>query len=301
MGRLLKGLAILVGVVVLVVLVAVGVIYTVSGSKMSKTYAVEVTAPPIPTGVAAIAEGQRVFTSRGCADCHGQDLAGVTFVDDPAVGHFAGANLTTGKGGVGSALKDADIVRAVRHGVAADGRALIFMPSTDFFAMNDADIGAIIAYMRSVPPVDKPAPVEKPGPIARVLFLLGKMPILVPANVIDHSGKPSTVAVGLTVEYGRYLANGCTGCHGEGFSGGPIPGGAPDWPPAKNLTPSAATGVGKWSEADFIKAVREGVLPDGARLKPPMPWQNFSKLTDTEVKALWMFLKTVPAKEVGNR
>ncbi len=301
MGRVFKWLAYLIGILVVLVLVALGVIYTLSGSRMGQHFTVETSAPPKATGAAALAEGQRVFLSRGCVDCHGKDLSGVTFVDDPMVGSFTGANLTGGKGGAGATFQDVDIERAIRHGVAPDGRALIFMPATDFYAMSDADLGPLIAYLRSVPPVDKPAPTQKPGPIARLLFLTGKMPFLVSAEAIDHKLRHSTVAAGVSVEYGRYLANGCTACHGDGFSGGPIPGGDPNWPPAMNLTSHPVTGLGKWSEADFIKAVREGVRPDGNKLRVPMPWENFSHLTDTEVKALWAFLRTVPPKEAGGR
>jgi mono/diheme cytochrome c family protein len=301
MRRVLKWVAILVGVVVVLLIVAVGAIYVLSNSHMSKHFTVEVQAPPVPAGPAAVKEGERVYVTRACADCHGADLAGKVVVDDPIVGRFAGANLTKGKGGLGNELTDVDIVRAVRHGVKPDGSAMIFMPSTDFHAMSDPDMGALTAYIRSVPPVDKPSLPQKPGPLARLLFLQGKMAYLVSAEYIDHTAKPSTITPGVTAEYGRYMADGCTGCHGFGFSGGPIPGAPPEWLPAANITPHPVTGLGKWSEADFSKAVREGVRPDGVKVRFPMPWQNFSHLNDTEVKALWMFLKTVPMKEAGGR
>ncbi len=301
MGRVLKWVAYLVGALAVLLAVAVGVIYVWSNSYINRKFKVEAQAFAIPTGPAAVKEGERVFTTRACADCHGKDLAGVVVVDDPVVGRFAGVNLTKGKGGQGSELSDMDIARAIRHGVAPDGRALVFMPSTDFHAMSDGDLGALIAYIRSVPPVDKRSLPQRPGPLARLLFLQGKMAYLVSAEYIDHTAQPSTVTPGVTVEYGRYLANGCTGCHGFGFSGGAIPGAPPDWLPAVNITPHPVTGLGKWSEADFSKAVREGVRPDGVKVRFPMPWQNFSQLNDTEVKALWMFLKTVPVKEAGGR
>jgi mono/diheme cytochrome c family protein len=301
MQRIAKWAGIAAIALVLLIAVGVGSLYVVSNSHMSRRYTVSAEPILVPTGAAAIAEGERIFISRGCVDCHGTDAAGQVFVEDPAAGHFAGANLTRGKGGIGSTFTDADFARAVRHGVAPDGRALIFMPSTDYFAMSDANLGALIAYLRSVPPVDKPGPEEKPGPISRALFLSGNMPYLVAAEAIDHTAKPKDVPVGLTPEFGNYMANTCRGCHGLGFSGGPIPGGNPNWPPAQNITPDPVTGLGKWSEADFIKAVREGVRPDGSRISPPMPWRNFSRMTDMEVKALWMYLKTAPIRAAGGR
>jgi mono/diheme cytochrome c family protein len=288
---------------VLVVLVgaAIAVVYEKSNHRFAMRFDVPAAPVAVPAGAAAVAEGKRIYTSRGCADCHGADLAGQAFVDDPMVGRFAGANLTKGKGGVGGERSEAELARAIRHGVGQDGRALIFMPATDFFAMSDADVGAVIAYIRNAPPVDKPAPEERPGPIARVLNLTGKMPYLVSALAIDHQARPAaSVKSEVSVAFGRYLANGCTGCHGPGFSGGPIPGGAPDWPPAKNLTQDVS-GLAKWSEGDFIKAVQLGIEPNGEKVRLPMPWQNFSRLTETEVKALWMYLKSAPPKPYGNR
>lgn len=107
--------------------------------------------------------------------------------------------------------------------------------------------------------------------------------------------------MGVSVAYGRYLAAGCTGCHGLGYSGGPIPGAPPSFPPAANLTPDNASGLGRWSEADFLRALREGVRPDGSTINPVMPWKNFARMSDTELKALYLFLQQVPAQPRGNR
>jgi cytochrome c553 len=104
------------------------------------------------------------------------------------------------------------------------------------------------------------------------------------------------------VAYGKYLAVTCTGCHGEGLSGGAIPGTPPDWPPAANLTPDEATGLGGWTEADFFRALREGKRPDGTDLQGDfMPWKLTAKMTDDEIRALWMYLQTLPAKAEGGR
>ncbi len=102
-------------------------------------------------------------------------------------------------------------------------------------------------------------------------------------------------------EYGRYLANvaGCTGCHGPGLSGGAIIGAPPDWPHSANLTPSGE--VGGWSQADFVQTIRTGVNPAGRQLSPVMPYMTFQHMTDDELGALWVYLKTVPAKEAGTR
>ena len=300
MNKKIKWLGIIVASLATVLVVALGIAYALSNSRMSQKFTVTVQAPPLPATPTALQEGKRIFLSRGCIDCHGENLAGRVIVDDPLIGRLEGANLTKGNGGIGGSFTDEDFVRAIRHGVRPDGSALIFMPSTDFQAMSDAEIGPLIAYIRSVPAVNKPAPKQVVGPLSRVLFLLGQSPLLVTAELIDHSTKASTVVSGVTVEYGRHIANYCTGCHGPGFSGGTIPGAPPDWLPAANITPQPAV-LGAWSEADFLKALREGVRPDGSKVRFPMPVENTRLMTDAELKALWMFLRTVPVKATGGR
>ena len=93
--------------------------------------------------------------------------------------------------------------------------------------------------------------------------------------------------------------HGCDGCHGVGLSGGYVEG-PPGAPPAANLTPHAS-GLEKWTEADFERALRHGVRPNGTPINIFMPWPNFSGMTDDEVKALWLYLRSVPAKPVGNK
>ena len=123
---------------------------------------------------------------------------------------------------------------------------------------------------------------------------------MLPAEIVDHDApRPNTPPVGVTVEYGEYLAVGCTGCHGPGFSGGPIPGSPPDWPPAANLTPSGD--LANWTEADFIAAFRTGIKPNGQPFDEIMPYKAVGQMTDEELKAVWLFLRSLPAKEVGTR
>jgi hypothetical protein len=103
------------------------------------------------------------------------------------------------------------------------------------------------------------------------------------------------------VVYGKYLADiaGCTGCHRPGLSGGPIPAAPPDFPEAANLTPSGEL-VG-WTEEMFITTIRTGVKPSGTPLKEQMPSKYFALMSDDELKAIWMFLQSVPAKAAGTR
>ena len=108
-----------------------------------------------------------------------------------------------------------------------------------------------------------------------------------------------TAAAAPSIEYGRYLAqvSGCHGCHGTGLSGGRVAG-PPDLPLASNLTPA---GLAAWTEADFVRALREGRRPDGSAINEFMPWRGYGAMTDTELHALWLYLRSVPPRPTGTR
>lgn len=300
MGGFLRGvLKLLVGLVALVA-IALGAVYSLSGQRLAGTYAVEVAPLTIPTDAAAIERGRHIYQTRGCADCHGEDLSGNVVADDPLIGRLSGPNLTRGEGGVGASLTDADYIRAIVYGIGADGKGLRIMPAEDYVKMGTADLGALIAYLKQAPPVDKVPPPTVFRPLGHALVLKGDL--MPSASRLDlTAGYAEAPPEGPTAEYGDYLANTCRGCHGPTLSGGKIPGAPPDWPPALNLTPDPATGLGQWTEGDFFRAIREQTRPDGTKLDPVMPAQQFARMTDDELKALWAYLLTIEAKPVGNR
>lgn len=291
MKKLLKILAYALGSLVLLVGVFMAIIYGVSSSRMKKTYTVKDTVVPVYTSAADIAEGKRLFLSRGCSDCHGENLAGKVFIEDGAMGRYAGSNLTQGKGGILASRNDFDLERAIRHGVGQNGRALIFMPSLDFQGMSNQDVGRLIAYMRSAPAADNVVPEMKAGSVARMLYVFGKIPVFVSAERIDHAAAPvAEVKPAVDLTYGKYIAQTCTGCHNHALTGGPIQGAPPEWPPASNIT---SAGLKGYNEEQFSAALRTGKRPNGTEINPIMPWKNLSQMTDTEIKALFKYLQTL--------
>lgn len=276
---------------VLMIAVIAGFVFFKSRSRLGKTYTVAEHRIVVPQSAAAIAEGKRLYISRGCIDCHGADLSGATFLDAGPIGRYTGSNLTKGKGGSAARLNDVEFERALRHGVSKNGKPLVFMPSVDFAGMSDEDTGRLIAYIRSAPPVDKVSPRQKIGPLARVLYVAGKMPLLTSAEMIDHNAQsPAKVDPTVSADYGKYIAQTCTGCHGTNLAGGPIPGAPPEWPPAQDIRGKA---LSKYNEAQFIQSIKTGKRPDGSEIRFPMPWKNFSQMTETEIKALFLYLKTL--------
>jgi mono/diheme cytochrome c family protein len=302
MNRSVKWAGIALGGVVGVLVLALAAVYGASEYRMSRHFDVPAAALALHDDPATLARGKHLVETRGCTDCHGANLGGTKFIDDPAMGTIFAANLTPGRGGAGTRLRTAeDWERAIRHGIKPDGKPLLVMPSDEFDEISDDDVAAMISYLRTLPPVDNEPASPRVGPLARVLYLAGKVP-LIPAEAIDHSVRSRTAPpAGPTAEYGAYVAKGCAGCHGPSFSGGEIPGMPPGTPPAQNLTPDRTTGLGGWTEADFVRALREGRRPDGTELKPPMPWRITAQLDDVEIRALWAYLRTVPAKPAGGR
>jgi mono/diheme cytochrome c family protein len=171
------------------------------------------------------------------------------------------------------------------------------MPSQDFRQMSDQELSDIVVFLRAQPPVDSQLPPPKLGPVGKMLVATGKLPLS--AEVIGWHDRPHPVAppeAGVTVEFGRHLASTCMGCHRDDLGGGAIVGGDPAWPPAANLTPGP-DGIGNWTFAQFAQAMRQGKRPDGTALRPPMANVTAfaQRMTDTELQALWGYLRSVPA------
>lgn len=279
------------GVVVGLLVIAILGVYGISEWRLSRSRAIPPQEITIPDDSAAIERGHHLATAISkCTECHGEDLGG-RVMDMGPLGKLAASNLTSGTGGVGP-KNDGAWVRAIRHGVRQDGRPLVFMPSMVFAALDQADLGAIIAYVKSVPPVDHALPPSRLGPIGRLLTVL-KPERMLPAAGIDHSAPiPTVIPAAMTPEYGRYLAvtGGCTYCHGDNLKGG-LREGPPDTPPSADLTPAGP--MASWSEMEFAAALRTGQRPDGTILNPFMPWRATRLMTDEEIQAVWAYLRTL--------
>jgi mono/diheme cytochrome c family protein len=108
---------------------------------------------------------------------------------------------------------------------------------------------------------------------------------------------------------GEYLskAGGCLGCHTEAKQGAaPYAGGRELKTPfgtfyGPNITPHPQAGIGRWSEADFIRAMRHGRRPDGANYFPSFPYPSFTKINDADLRDLWAYLRTLPQSSQASR
>ncbi|WP_114970345.1 c-type cytochrome [Rhodoferax ferrireducens] len=285
-------------VVLLALLLVVAVLAGVQMAEHKRMRVITVPVTPVAytTDAAALERGRYLFQTRGCAECHGANGAGREFVNDGKGTRIVGANITPA-GDVAKYTPE-DWVRTIRHGVKPDGRPVMVMPSEDYNRFTDADLAAVVAYVRSLPPTaGGGAIVDLPLP-ARVLYGFDMIPDA--AQRINHALPPSTpVASGMTAEHGAYVANMCIGCHGEKLSGGRIPGGPPDWPAAANITPGEGSAMVRYKDADaFVTMLQTGKRPDGSPIAV-MPFGSFSKMNDVDKRALFAFLQTVPARAAG--
>ena len=299
--RLIKWIGILLGSLIGLLVLAFVVLFlmgTARWDRLHGTYDVGVETPSIAADPASITRGEHVATIHMCQHCHLDNFSGQT-ARVPGIVTLSVPNLTSGLGGVGAANTDEDWVRAIRHGVGQDGRGLALMPSATWYYLSDEDLADLIAYLKSLPPVDNEMDPTDLGPIGRVMLILGQLPpeIVPDVTVIDHDDpRPIAPKPGVTVEYGEYLARTCALCHGASFNGQTIREGGNVYV-ALNLTKGGE--VGYWTEEQFIKTLRTGVTPGGHRMKNFMPWKYFGRMTDDELKAVWLYLQSLPPLPQG--
>ncbi|GIV78969.1 MAG: hypothetical protein KatS3mg050_3363 [Litorilinea sp.] len=293
MGKRIKTLAIALAALLGLAAVAVTTLVLLGNSRLNKVYRVQPETVAVPADGAALQRGQYLVAT-GCAGCHGGNLAGTPFFEDPALGRIPAPNLTGGAGGIGATYTDQDLLLAIRHGIGQDGRPLMIMPSDAFWHYSDEDLAAVIAYLRSAPPVDNDLGERTLGLLGRVLVGAGVLNVLA-AERIDHDG-PRPVAPPQQVDaaYGEYVANisDCRSCHGPALAGGRSS--EPGAPPGPNLTPGGD--LATWTAADFIRTLQTGVTPAGKALNPAyMPWPGYGQMTEEDLTALFLYLQSLPA------
>jgi len=264
--------------VVILALLAVVVLYGASEYLLRKTYDVVLEPIVVPAGAASIAEGRRLATIRGCNDgCHGKDVSGGEFFAGP---WFYGGMVAPDLTRVAATHSDAELARVIRHGVRKNGRSTFGMPSSMFFHLTDADLGVIIAFLRSLPLGSGPETALRFGPLAR-LELLQNPQFAYAAEIARDAPWVAESELRGELGHGRYLAvTVCTECHGMELRG--------DY---SGSTPDLVV-VGSYTPEDFARLMRDGVAIGGREL--PMMSDvarvRFSQFRDSEVRALYDFL-----------
>ena len=257
-----------------------------------------------------------------CGNCHtpktpaGEPIAsrnlsgdGLRFSPPPFVG--VASNITPDRDtGIGT-WSDAEIKRAIVEGIRPDHGRLPNIPlavvmATQFFkALTPADLDAVVAYLRSVPAIrqDIPSPtyrapqIHQPFPDAEAGFADDRM------NDAVYRGRYlATIALCMEchspVDKGRFDFT-RLGAGGRLFSAAVVQGFPADWPGARppNITPHPSAGIGRWSDDEIKRAITQGVSRDGRKLKPPMGFSYYAKLSPADLDALVSYLRTLPPIE----
>lgn len=274
----------------------------------------------VAISICATSAGAQTLVERGkyllesvvaCGNCHtpqgpaGPDpsraLSGGPPIVDADAFTAQPSNITPDpQTGIGK-WSDAELKRAIREGKRPDG-SLIGppMPFSQYRGLADADLDAIVAYLRTVPPIRNAVP--------KSTYKIKLPPAYGPS--IDQPVKAPSPDDKLA--YGAYLAGPlghCLECHTPMSPDGRFQyatmlgaGGFPFNGPwglsvAKNITSHPEAGLGGWTDAEIERAIRQGVDRHGGKLKPPMPYAYYARISAADMSALVAFLRTLPAKK----
>lgn len=296
--------------ILLVVVAVIGFVSFIQLRGIPKYEVDKIDYPQVVSDSDLVANGAKIATVQ-CIVCHrGSDgkLSGRPLTEVPDFGEIHTANITQSKEhGIGK-WTDAEIAYLLRTGVKPDGQYLPpYMPK--FPHMSEYDLKSIISFLHSDMPVvqasEIPKVPSKPAFLTKFLCFVAFKKIPYPSAPVPHPDSSDMVVLGKYLVTGRYD---CFPCHSKDFktmrmdqpelSEGYLGGGnkiiAQDGAArySANITSDEETGIGLWTEEDFAKALRESKNKAGKTLRNPM--LPYNGMTDTEVKAIWAYLRTVP-------
>lgn len=281
---LMKWLASGLGGIFALALIGVGIVFVIIGNDLGRRFDVRGTEVTVPTDAASISEGARIARLRGCnGGCHGDAAEGSVFFE-----LFDGTRVVAPDlARIAALYSTAELEGLIRHGVRPDGSGVIgVMPSEMFQHLSDADLGMLIAWLRTQSPSEVELPPSRYGPVARLMLLNIKRRYggLLSAGFIDHKAARVTDSGDDPLIRGRYLAlSVCTECHGTDLRG-----------VAEDGTPDLAIAMA-YSSEDFHKLMRTGVPLGGRKLglMAEVALGRFAHFTDEEVDSVYGYLKTL--------
>lgn len=276
-GRIAMGIA-------AVLVVALATIYVMSERYLARTRQVRSVPVTVPGDSASLARGEHL-TRLSCMGCHGDSLTGAVMFEAPLVARLIAPNALEAS----ARYSDAQLAGLLRYGIRPDGTGTMTMPPIGLYHLSDADLAAVIAYIRSLPVRTGPAlPSTTYGPLGRLGMVIGQFETS--ADLIDTTAPrigADTAALGSRL--GEYVAHVvCSDCHGKaltGASNGPAP------------SPSLAGALG-YSLDEFRTLVRTGTPREAGKAIPNMAdvaRKLLVHLSDAEVDAMHAYLASLPA------
>ena len=306
MKKAIKILGIILGIIVLLLIIGAAYI-NIKGIPKYENKAPDLT---IQADSAGIAEGARMAAMM-CANCHRSKdgkLGGAPMPDTEALGEVYAPNITKHpEYGKTAQYTDGELAYLLRTGIRKDGQ---YTPPwmSKFPYLSDEDLHNVIAFLRSDHPMVQPSnentPASKPSFLTKMLCNVAFEPLPYPDQPIPPPDRSNKVA------FGKYIATAkfeCYSCHSASFesvdlmkpenSAGFMGGGNPlkdeegNSNPSSNLTMDKETGLGNWTEEQFIRTVKTGIRPSGPATRYPM--MPYAQMTDEEASAIWAYLQTV--------
>ena len=222
---------------------------------------------------------------------------GLVFEEDEYTAYASNItpDVETGIGG----WSDEEVIAAIREGKRPDGSIIgSAMPIALYRGMSDRDAQAIVAYLRSIPPIGNEVPASE-------------YDIPLPADYGPPLGEVPEVAYYDLGAYGEYLAGpiaNCIHCHTpivDGWrdyenmlgAGGHEMEGPWGETVARNITPDWDTGLGRWNSRKMRTAITKGLRPDGDELGPPMPYERYATMDRQDLSAILAYVRSLPQIE----
>jgi mono/diheme cytochrome c family protein len=280
------------GGLLLILVIAACAIYVQSNRLIYRRHTFQPHPVAVPSDSVSIAQGERLARMR-CFGCHSDSLHGQVFFDERFVARISAANIPAKM----LTLTDAEFAGFLRTGVRKDGTSPFIMPPPGFYHMSDADLGALIAYLRSIPQGGDPLPPNRYGPMGRLGVTLGQFKTAVAEfdTTVARVGEDPAWA---TTRHGEYLARMiCTECHGPVLVGDPAAAGG------SAATPSLS-GARGYSLQEFTTLLRTGTPREATttlELMGETARNSLKYLTDAEIAEVYDYLKALPLTGVKLR
>ena len=272
MHPILKAAVASAGVSVFCAIMIPAYIYVASEAVIERRYplpAISEMPAPLPK---TVPRGEHVGRVAGCEDCHGGNLEGRRIRVANVLPVWS-SNLRF----AAARMSDGEFERALRHGLAPDAASLWGMPAKDYMYMSEADVGALLAWLRGVGPGGALRPAPQWDMRARIALLAGR---LAPA-VLEARDAPSSLDMGPRFDGGRYLARiACSECHGTDLGGS-----------SARAGPDLGV-ISRYSRAAFFDLLRRGIGVGGSQV-PAMrrlSATRFHVFADYEIMALYDYL-----------
>ena len=279
MKKVLKWVAVILGGLLSLALLAVAVIWVWGGQILTRNYIPEDRGFTMEKTNIDIAEGERLARIFGCIGCHGEEMEGKVLFEAPMFARVVPPNLTRAV----TKYSDSELEAIIRQGIKPGGRGLMIMPSSNYSALRDQDLGNIIAFIRQAPVSENDPGTTTVSIMARFFFVKGEF-TLEPEQEMS-AVTPARLGNAVTID-GDYLTRVfCSECHGSDLKGAIDSESA-----APNLVLAQA-----YSEEEFITLMRTGIARGdrGLELMAEMAREHFTYLRDDEIKDLFRYLQSL--------